>query len=187
MLNSITHILKRDGILLILWGWVLFYGSMKGFIERSLLLSSRLTFVLNVIGIAFVVACILVTVYYVLNTRRKVKTSSGTAIIFLWLSFFGSMVLVNLILFNVLQYINFELQHSMFMLLMAISVSTTGAILNYRLVIVGGVIFGLLAFIASYFQLAEQLLVEAMAWTIAFIIPGIIMYYKNWRSNEDKV
>jgi hypothetical protein len=179
MINSITNILKRDGILLILWGWVLFYGSMKGYIERSLLLSSRLTIILNVLGIAFVVACTLVTVYYVLSTERKVKTSSGTFIVFLWLSFFGSLVLVNLILFNVLQNINFELQHSIFMVLMAISVITTGAILKYKLVIVGGIIFGLLAFIASYFQLAEQLLIESIAWTLAFIIPGITIYCKR--------
>jgi branched-subunit amino acid ABC-type transport system permease component len=62
------------------------------------------------------------------------------------------------------------------MVLMAFAVTITGGILRYRLIIIGGVVFGILALVASYLNLKEQLLVESAAWTISFIIPGHLIY-----------
>jgi branched-subunit amino acid ABC-type transport system permease component len=62
------------------------------------------------------------------------------------------------------------------MVLMAFAVTVTGGILRYRLIIIGGVVFGLLALIASLLKLQEQLLVESVAWIISFIVPGHILY-----------
>lgn len=162
-----------------LWGIVLFYGSVMGYIERSFLLSSRLTCIINIIGILLLTACVILTVYYVFRLKQLVKTCNRNILLFVWISFFVGLVLVNLIQYNVLESINFELQHSIFMVLTAIAVSTSGAILQSRLVILGGAIFGLLALIASYFPLEDQLLIESIGWTIAFIIPGIARFFKN--------
>jgi len=89
------------------------------------------------------------------------------------------MVLVNLIQRNVMHQINFELQHPLFMVLTAFAITITGVILRYRLLIVGGTVFGLLALAASYLELPEQLLVESLAWLIAFIIPGHLLHVKK--------
>ena len=62
------------------------------------------------------------------------------------------------------------------MVFMAFAVTVTGGILRFRLIIIGGVIFGILALTASYLKLQEQLLVESVAWIIAFIVPGHILY-----------
>jgi len=111
-----------------------------------------------------------------LKQRKKVQTYIGISLRYVWISLFVCMVLVNLIQFNVLQDINFELQHPIFMVLMAFAVTTTGGILRYRMIIIGGVAFGILALVASYLNLQEQLLIESVAWAIAFIIPGHILY-----------
>lgn len=168
--------LKQDGILFIVWGWVLFFVSTTGYIERGLALTFGIKRALNVLGIALPLIALIFSVYYLIKESKKVQTYIGISLRYVWISLFVCMVLVNLIQFNVLHSINFELQHPIFMVLMAFAVTVTGGILRYRLIIIGGVIFGILALVASYLKLQEQLLVESFAWIISFIVPGHILY-----------
>ena len=168
--------LKRDGILFIVWGWALFFVSLSGYIGRSFVLTFTLENILKIFEIVPPLLAVTFTIYYIIKQRKKVQTYIGNSLRYVWISLFVSMVLVNLIQFNVLKSINFELQHPIFMVLMAFAVTVTGGILRYRLIIIGGVVFGLLALIASYLNLQEQLLIESAAWIIAFIIPGHLLY-----------
>lgn len=176
MIQVSKNILKQDGILFIVWGWVLFFVSTTGYIERGLALTFGIKRVLNVLGVALPLISLIFSVYYLIKESRKVQTYIGISLRYVWISLFVCMVLVNLIQFNVLHSINFELQHPIFMVLMAFAVTITGGILRYRLIIIGGVIFGILALTASYLKLQEQLLVESVAWIISFIVPGHILY-----------
>ena len=65
------------------------------------------------------------------------------------------------------------------MVLIAFATVVTGGILRYRLIIIGGIVFGLLAYISSHLPLQQQLLAEAIGWLIAFIIPGHVLYSKR--------
>jgi hypothetical protein len=47
------------------------------------------------------------------------------------------------------------------------------------LILIGGVAFGLMALLSSYFTLPNQQLIGAIAWIIAFVIPGHILYAKH--------
>lgn len=176
MIKVSKNKLKQDGILFIVWGWVLFFVSTTGYIERALALTFGIKKVLNVFGVALPLIALIFSVYYLIIESKKVQTYIGISLRYVWISLFVCMVLVNLIQFNVLHSINFELQHPIYMVLMAFAVTVTGGILRYRLIIIGGVIFGILAFTASYLKLQEQLLVESAAWIISFIVPGHILY-----------
>jgi hypothetical protein len=176
MIQVSKNKLKKDGILFIIWGWILLYKSLFGYIERRMVLTFQIKKTLNYLGIILALASLTFTIYYLLKQRKKVQTYVGISLRYVWISLFVSMVLVNLIQFNVLHSINFELQQPIFMVLMAFAVTITGGILRYRLIIVGGIVFGLLALIASNLNLQEQLLIESIAWVIAFIIPGHILY-----------
>jgi hypothetical protein len=176
MIQVSKNKLKRDGILFIVWGWLLFYKSILGYVERKFVLSFEIQKIMNYLGFVLLIASIGFTSYYLLKQRKKVRTYIGISLRYVWISLFVCMVLVNLIQFNVLHSINFELQHPIFMVLMAFAVTVTGGILRYRLIIIGGVIFGILALAASYLKLQEQLLVESVAWIISFIVPGHILY-----------
>jgi hypothetical protein len=176
MIQVSKNKLKRDGILFIVWGWALFFVSITGFIERSFALTFGIQKFLNVMEITFPLIAVIFSVYYLIKESRKVQTYIGISLRYVWISLFVCMVLVNLIQNNVLHSINFELQHPIFMVLMAYAVTVTGGILRYRLIIIGGVIFGILALTASYLKLPEQLLVESVAWIISFIVPGHILY-----------
>lgn len=176
MIQVSKNKLKQDGILFIVWGWALFFVSLSGYIGRSFVLTFTLENILKIFEIVPPLLAVTFTIYYIIKQRKKVQTYIGNSLRYVWISLFVSMVLVNLIQFNVLKSINFELQHPIIMVLMAFAVTVTGGILRYRLIIIGGVVFGLLALTASYLKLQEQLLVESVAWIISFIVPGHILY-----------
>jgi len=170
LISTFLKKLRNDGILFILWGWIAFINYFflnyltSVFISsyQIMLIVGPLRVILPIMGFAF-------TLYYLL---KQPKTYMGVSLRYVWFSYFVCLVLVNLIQYNVLKSINFELQHPVFMVLTAFAITITGVILRYKMIIAGGIIFGLLAYIASYFKLQEQILIEAIAWVIAFIIPG---------------
>jgi hypothetical protein len=91
------------------------------------------------------------------------------------------MVLTNLILYNVTHEVNFTLQHPLFMVLTAFAILVTGVILRVKLIILGGIVFGILAYFASFLNLHDQLFLDGIGWFVALAIPGHIMYFKRSR------
>lgn len=171
--------LKNDGILFIVWGWIGFFNYTAHYLSSKIYLPFQIIHVLKFLenydylfGLGF-------TVYYILKHRKKVQTYIGISLRYVWVSLAGGLMLVNLIQFNILHEIDYKLQHPVFMVFIAFATVVSGGILRYRLLIAGGIIFGILAYVASYLDLNNQLLVEALAWLIAFIIPGHTLYAKR--------
>lgn len=173
---------QSDGILFIVWGWTAFLNYFFfNYLPSIYATGYWLTQAVHFLQIALPVFALAFTLFYVIKKSQKATTYIGTVLRYIWVTLFFSMVLVNLIQFNVVQNINFELQHPIFMVLIAFATIVSGGLLRYRLIVGGGVIFALLAFLCSYLPLQEQVLVEAIAWMIAFIIPGHLLYLKRNR------
>lgn len=170
---------KNDGILFIVWGWTLLYSSLSEFIKRDVLLLHRTQNLISVLGVILGVLAIIFSIYYIVKQRRKIQTYIGVSLRYVWFSLVVSLVLLNVILANVLHTVNFELQHPVFMVLFAFAITVTGGILRYRMIIAGGILFAVLALSASWLDLKYQLLLEAFAWLVAFIVPGHILYSKR--------
>ena len=180
MIQVSRNKLKNDGILFIVWGWIFFINYLVlNYLPGKILLSHKTMDLVHGLRVILPVSGLIFTLYYILKQRKKAQTYIGVSLRYVWISLFASMVLVNLIQMNVLHSINFELQHPIIMVLIAFAVTVTGGILRYKLIIAGGIIFGLLALAASYFELQTQLLFEAIAWLIAFVIPGHLLYAKR--------
>jgi Na+-translocating ferredoxin:NAD+ oxidoreductase RnfE subunit len=145
------------------------------YILRTEVFTFSLTRFLNITGQGLLIVGLLITVIYIWRQRKKVQTYIGISLRYVWIAMFLSLVLVNLILFNVEHQVHFELQHPVFMVIIAFATVVTGGILRHQLIIIGGIVFGLLALYASYLPLSTQLLMEAVAWIIAFIIPGHVL------------
>jgi hypothetical protein len=168
--------MKNDGILFILWGWISFITYLSEYLLGSIVHTYQMSIIKGFITTALAILGLIFTIVYIYRQSRKATTYIGISLRYVWASLFIGLVLINLIQFNVLHKIIFELQHPIFMVLIAFSIVVTGGILRYKMIIAGGIVFGLLAFICSYLSLHEQLLVDAIAWLIAFIIPGHILY-----------
>jgi len=171
--------LKNNGILFILWGWVSFLIYLFEFFVKSIPHTYQVTMFKAYITIALMIFGIAFTLIYLIRKSRKATTYIGIALRYIWVSMCICMVLINLIQFNVLHKITFELQLPIYMVLVSFALVATGAILRYKMIIAGGIIFGLMAYFASFFSLQQQLLIESIAWVVAFIIPGHVLYTKR--------
>lgn len=171
--------LKNDGILFIIWGWVSFLTYLSEYLLRTMVHTHPWTLAKRYITVALPVFALAYTVYYVYSHSRKAQSYIAISLRYVWLSMIACMVLINLIQANVMHRISFELQLPIFMVLVAFSLVTTGGILRYRMIIAGGIIFGLMAYLASFFPITTQLLIEAVSWLIAFVIPGHILHAKR--------
>lgn len=179
MLKVSQKKLKNDGILLIVWGWILFINYASMFLAWKVVMTYQLTNLLKYATSGLALAGVIFTIYYIYKQRKKVQTYIGISLRYVWGSVLFCMVLINLILFNVLHKAIFELQHPIFMVIFAFATVITGSLLRNRLIILGGIVFGLLAYLSSFLALPEQMLLEAIAWLIALIIPGHLLYAKR--------
>lgn len=170
---------RNDGILFIVWGWLIFTGNVIEFLQQNLVTTYQIINITDTLSLLLFIGGAVYTVLYIINQRKRVKTYIGVSIRYVWVSLILSMVLINLIQFNVLHEIKFELQHPIFMVVTAFAIVVTGGILRYNLLIIGGIIFAVLAYISSYLALDNQLLMEASGWLVAFVIPGHIMFSKR--------
>jgi hypothetical protein len=170
---------KNDGILFILWGWLMFYYYVSYYIIYKIVITlqmqRRYDYFINML----VVIAIAFTIYYVYKKSKKVKTYIGVSLRYVWITLVACLILSRLMINNIIHQVNLELNHSLYMMLIAFAIIITGGILRYKLVIIGGIVFGGLAYACSYFDIQTQLLFEAAAWLVAFIIPGHILHAKR--------
>jgi hypothetical protein len=171
--------LRRDSILFVIWGWVFTISNIFNFISGKAVLTHLLKKTMSYLSYATGIVALAFTIYYIYRQRMKVQTYIGTSIRYIWIAMIFCMVFINLIQGNVLHKIVFELQHPVFMIVIAFTIFSTGAILRYRLIMAGGILFAIIAYLASYLTLNNQLLAEAAAWFSAFVIPGHILYAKR--------
>jgi len=174
----IQHFVFRPGALLILLGWVMFYSYAMNYLTQKILVASRTQSLLGNLGIVLGAIAFIITIFYLLRQTKPIARQE-IYIRYVWVSLFVSLVLINLIQFNVLHQINFELQHPIFMVVIAFAIVVSGGILHYPFLLAGGIIFGILAYVASLLSLTDQLLMEAIGWLVAFILPGHIRYYRH--------
>ena len=182
MISASREHINSHGILFILWGWINFLNFfaqyLSGIIETNyqvLQIERSARIVLPLFGLLF-------TIVYAYLHREKESSYISISLRYVWISAFLCLILTNMIQFNVLRQVYFNLQHPIFMLFIAFAIVVSGGILRQRIIIIGGVIFASLAFISSLVPLEYQLLVESIGWLIAFIIPGHITYSKRKRN-----
>ncbi len=179
MIHVSQNKVNKDGILFIVWGYLMSAGYIIGFINKNIITTYHLNSFLKIIAEITPLLGTLFTIYYIFKQRKKVRTYIGVSLRYLWISMFVCLSLTNMIMFNVIHEVNFDLQHPIFMVFIAFATLITGVIIRYKIIIVGGILFGALAYLSSYFELQTQVLLEAAAWIVAFVIPGHIMYAKR--------
>ena len=171
--------LKTDGILLIIWGYAMSISYLCNYLNDILFLPHAIHKILKFTDPVLPLIALIYTIFYIVKQKKKVTTYIGISLRYVWIALFISLMLTNIILFNILQEADFALQHPLFMVIIAFAIVVTGIILRYRLIIIGGIVFGILAYLCSHLALRDQLLLDAIAWFIAFVIPGHLMYFKR--------
>lgn len=168
--------LKKDGILFIVWGWIMGMHYLILYLVEKITLLQKAKIPLKYLAVILVIGGFLFTLTYMLKQRKKVRTFVSVSLRFVWIGMFCSLVLINLIQFKVLDEVIFELQHPIFMVIVALAIFVTGGIIRYNTLMYGGIFFAFMALMAAYLPLPDQLLVEALAWLVAMAIPGHMLY-----------
>ncbi len=171
--------LENNGILFIIWGWLMFVIYISDFLRNRLVLTYTVREIFRYAGLILIIAGIFYTVYAVFFKKKQVTTQIDKSLLYVWLSWFAARVLINLILFNELHEAEFALQNPIFMVLTAFALVVTAGILQYKLLFASGILFGAAAFACSYLPLESQQLVSAGTWLITFVIPGHLLYSKR--------
>jgi hypothetical protein len=179
MIHVAQNKMRNDAILLIVWGYAASLPAPIKYFKEILFLPNRVMFLLKFVDPVLPLLALAFTIYYIINEQKKVTTYIGTSLRYVWISLFGCMVLTNLILHNVTHEVNFTLQHPLFMVLTAFAILVTGVILRYKLIIIGGLVFGILAYFASFLSLHDQMLLDGIGWFLALAIPGHLLYFKR--------
>ena len=96
MLQVSQRKLKKDGVLLILWGWIMALHYLVIYILGKTNPSYQVNRTFKYLVIGFVLFGFAFTLYYILKQRKKVQTYIGVSLRYVWISMFLSMVPVML-------------------------------------------------------------------------------------------
>lgn len=177
-MGSIVNKFLYNGGLILIWGWVMLLFSFMQYLTRTLFFTTRIRIIMEYAILLLPVLGIILTIMYARNYWAQCRSEKGISILITWLAAMGSMMLINLIQFRVLHQINFEFQHPLFMVITGMAILITGRILHINSIMIGGIVFGILAYLSSFYQLKFQLLIESMGWFMALVIPGHILQFK---------
>ena len=181
MINVSREHINSHGILFILWGWINFINFFTEYLSSKIVFSYQMIQIERSASVVLPLFGLIITIIYAILHRERVSTYISVTLRYVWISVFFCLILTNIIQFNVLRQIYFNLQHPIFMLFIAFAIVVSGGILRHKIIIAGGIIFAALALASSFFPLYDQLLIESIGWLVAFIIPGHITYAKRKR------
>lgn len=134
---------------------------------------------LEIVTNGLALLAVLFSLYYFYLRRSLLKQQPGRSVAWTWISWFLSLFIVHFLLKLILGQVVFELQHGLFMLLNSLAVLATGALIHEKRLIRGGLSFLFLTVVAVFFKLNVQMVLEALGWILAFVVPGCAIYKRR--------
>jgi hypothetical protein len=180
MIDRLLSFISTSNAFVVLWGWLMTINYLIIYFLYTSHFSLQLReFLFYAVGALPIIG--IITSLILIN--RRPWRNGKYRIVYVWLAAIIAMMLINLIQAQVLDSVNFELQHPIFMVVTSIALVVTGLMMPSRSIIAGGICFAILAFVASLYPLSDQMLIEAMAWFIALGLPGHYMVIRRRTKN----
>lgn len=178
MINKAKNQFSEDGSLYLLWGWVILFCSLGHFI-LDVVVHYRQPYM--VWSITWIVA--LYMIYRLRTKKRKVKTYTDDLLGYVWLAF---VIMMCLTFFILQMYVpQFWLYNFMFILVCyGMPTFLSGFVLQFRPLIIGGVVCWVLAATAGFFNFRYHPLFVSAAVVTAWIIPGYILKARFAKSTD---
>jgi hypothetical protein len=178
MINKTKQDMSDNSIYFLIWGWVTFIACTGQFILKHVVKYEQHYQVwwLIVIGIFF-------SIYQGIKEgkKQKAKTYVGDSIKYLWMGMGISYFVLSMILSKV----GWDSSVFPFFIMMyGLGTFVSGSILQFRPLIIGGVIAWALAIAAVYVEYDYQMLFGAAAILISYIIPAYLLRSRNKTANK---
>lgn len=168
--------LKDDGVLLILWGFVMSTANLWRYYESVILTSWWMRNLMKIYIILSGIAVIGITIYYIFFRKRKVRTFTSISVRYVWAGVILADNVIIIITKGILDKIDFTLLQPMQMVLIGFALFVSAGIYRYHLLSLSGIIMWIAAAVAVNYDLNIQFLIRSIAEILCFIIPGVLMY-----------
>lgn len=179
MIDVSSRNIKKDGLLILVWGVIIVIGKFLDFFPDLKLISNVLLKTFKVSAVLLGAIGILFTIYWIYRNRKRTKTYIAITARYTWV---GILIVYNLVVILIKQKtgeVNFELLHPLQMTLIGLALFITGGLYREKLLLVGGVAYWIAAFFAVKYTLPVQFIMECSAGFIGFVIPGAWLYYQS--------
>jgi hypothetical protein len=169
--------LRKDGLLFIVWGWILFIIVFSRFMIKAVIINQVIESYVNKTIIFLLLIGVVISCNYLLTKRYVVRTYTGQILSYLW----GAIIFLNLyILFYQLRAnMKIDMLYSQYMLMFALGTFVTGGIIKFKPLIYGSISFIVLVQIGFFFHNEIGILLAACSFITGLSIPGHILYSKR--------
>ena len=170
MVNKTQRQYSDDSFYYIMWGWLVLAASVTHFILLQMNVEQA-----PIVWLLMPVGGIVSMIHGAKQSKKeKIKTYVGTYMSYLW----GAMGIAMFVVLGMAFKIGIEVTYPILILIYGIGTFVSGGLLQFRPLIIGGVICFVLS-ITSFFVLFQyQLLFIAAAMLASYIIPGHLLKAK---------
>lgn len=176
MINKTKKNMSDNSIHFLVWGWITFIACVSQFILKHIYNYEKhyMVWWLIVVGVVF-------SFYYSIKVERKtrVKTYIGDSMKYLWIGMGISYFVLSMILTKIGWA---SVVFPFFIMLYGLGTFVSGSIIQFRPLVVGGVVAWALAVGAVYVEYDYQMLFGAAAILVSYIVPAYMLRYKNRNS-----
>jgi hypothetical protein len=182
LIQSMIAKTKQDisdkSIYFLVWGWITFIGCTGQFVLKHVYNYEKHYQVwwLIVVGIVF-------SIFYSNKEKQtgKVKSYVGDSIKYLWMG----MGIAYFVLSMILSKYGFDkIVFPFYIMFYGLGTFVSGSIIQFRPLVIGGIIASALAIGSTYADYDYQMLFGAAAILISYIIPAYMLRHRNKHSNE---
>jgi hypothetical protein len=176
MIGKTKQDMSDDGIYFLVWGWLTFFACTGQFILKHIVKYEKhyLVWWVIVIGVAF-------SIYHGIHEakERRVKTYISDSLKYLWIG----MGICYFVLSMILTRAGWDtVVFPFFIMLYGLGTFISGCFLQFKPLIIGGIIAWALAIGAAFMEYDYQILSGAGAILASYIIPAYMLRSKNKRS-----
>ncbi|HET6995612.1 MAG TPA: hypothetical protein VFI06_11555 [Chitinophagaceae bacterium] len=178
MIDKTKKDLSDDSIYYLVWGWITFIACTGQFVLKHIYDYEKhyLVWWLVVVGVIF-------SVWQGRKEEKtkKVKTYVGDSMKYLWIGMGIAYFVLSMIL---TKYGWDKIVFPFFIMLYGLGTFVSGNIIQFRPLIIGGVVAFALAISSAYVEYDYQILFAAGAILVSYIIPAYMLRHKNKYANQ---
>ena len=178
MISKTKQDMSDNSIYFLVWGWITFIACTGQFVLKHILKYDQHYQVwwLIVVGIAF-------SIYQGIKEGKiqKVKTYVGDSIKYLWIGMGISYFVLSMILSKIGWN---SAVFPFFIMMYGLGTFISGSILQFKPLVIGGIIAWALAIGAVYVEYDYQMLFGAAAILVSYIIPAYLLRSRNNTANK---
>lgn len=174
MITKAKHNFSDNSIYFLVWGWITFIACTGQFVLKNIINYDKhyQIWLLIILGVAF-------NIYKGITGRKQenVKTYVGESMKFLWIGMGISFFVLSMIVFKIGW--GFPV-FPFFILLYGLGTFISGCILQFKPLVIGGILAWILSLAAGFASYDYQMLFAAAAILFSYILPAYILRTKKY-------